>query len=79
MFAGRMTRAGGLSFTKEDLAKIDEAIAVLRQLYGFAPGSRAELVRIAVEAFLEGKRREWTEKHPSGTRTDYKSGRKREG
>jgi hypothetical protein len=63
-----MPKAGGLSFTAEDLAKIDEAIRLLNQLYGFAPQSRAELVRLAVRDFLAAKRKEFEERHPLGTK-----------
>jgi metal-responsive CopG/Arc/MetJ family transcriptional regulator len=63
-----MVRGGGLSFTKEDLDRIDDAIRLLDQLYGFAPQSRAELVRLAVRDFLAAKRKEFEERHPLGTK-----------
>jgi metal-responsive CopG/Arc/MetJ family transcriptional regulator len=54
----------GINLGERDIQAIDEAIALLDSLYGFAPKSRAELVRTAVREFLQAKRKEWTERHP---------------
>jgi hypothetical protein len=67
-------RYSTIALADEDLSKIDEGINLLRQLYGFAPTSRAELVRIAVREFLTAKRKEFEDKHPLGAKAKRKEG-----
>lgn len=63
-----------LSLTEEDLLKVDEAVLLLEKLYGFAPKSRAELVRLAVRDFLAAKRKEFEDRHPLGVKAKRKEG-----
>jgi hypothetical protein len=70
-----MPRRLGLTFTDADQEKMDQLLDLLKRLHGYAPSSYADLLRAALDFFLEAKQREWDARHPAAKRMGLKQPR----